>query len=268
MTVSDIERRDFREGADQRIAVGAAHTPQCVLDAVRRGEVEQRVGVGRSSRDGVHVRRCAIGQENRPGLGSERHHMACTVVFFIRPGSFVLFDDVAIVLVDRKAGRQSGLRMRSHFEAIEVDAWLVFDDHRRLTQLLEVFDRAIVNGGVVGIDAVRQFDFGTRHAQETMRVAASLRARFIGVDDIVRDGGDVSSVLGPRTQRPERIELRHEPLIILWPSLELEVRSLPSLQTSIFRLQTSDLPSLEPIRPEGDLSQPLESPRPGRFAIA
>src|SRR5437867_2870783 len=83
---------------------GPAAAPNGVPHAVHGFEIEQRRATGRAADDVVDARLRAIGEKHRTGLRAERDHVARPVVLFVAARPLVLLDDVAIVLVERKAG--------------------------------------------------------------------------------------------------------------------------------------------------------------------
>ena len=117
--------------------------------------------------------------------------MPRAIVFLVAPRALVLLDDVAVVFVEAKAGRQAGLLVAAHAAA---------DRNTRSARLRRRADDALqqveIRGGPlvdrvgVRIRAWRQLDLGPRDAEKTQRVAVGERARFVGVDDVVGHGGD------------------------------------------------------------------------------
>ena len=99
--------------------------------------------------------------------------------------------------------------MTAHPQSIQIHARLVFDDERSFHQLLEIRDGAFVDHVGVRIGAGWQLELRTRHAQKTCGVAVGERARFVGGDDVVGDGGDARRFVRLRTQRTERRERGH-----------------------------------------------------------
>ena len=88
--------------------------------------------------------------------------------------------DVAIVLVEGKAGGETRLRMAIHPQAIEVHARLVLQHQRVVAERREVVPRALVDAGRVRIRAVGQLELRSRHAEERLRVfSASARASSV-----------------------------------------------------------------------------------------
>ena len=106
----------------------------------------------------------------------------------------MLLDDVAVVLVDGKAGGQSGLDMAPHLQAVEVDAWFRVEGQRALAKRREILGGLTVDGVAVRIAAVREFDFRARHVQKAQRVAVGQRARLVCADNVVGNGRDASGI--------------------------------------------------------------------------
>ena len=122
----------------------------------------------------------------------------------------MFLDDVAVVFVNRKAGRQAGLGVAAHAEAIEIHTGFLLQREGALTECLEIARGPLVDLGGVGIGGRRQLELGPRDTQKAEWVAVGQRARFVGIDDIVRNSCDAGSGLWFRAQRTEGLERRHE----------------------------------------------------------
>ena len=55
-----------------------------------------------------------------------------------------------------------------------------------------------------------QLELGSRDAQEAEWVVVGQRSRFVGVDDVVRNGGDAGGFAGARPQCAKGINQRHK----------------------------------------------------------
>ena len=98
----------------------------------------------------------------------------------------------------------------AHPQAIEVDARLVLDDQRAVAERREVVGRALIDRGGIRIRAGGSSSSGARDAEEAdCGLSVGKRARLVGADDIVGNGGDAGRVSRLRTQRTERMERRH-----------------------------------------------------------
>ena len=91
MAVGNIETGNRRKGAANRFDCRRfAHSPGRMADAVRGDEI----GVGRlrslGGSQGVNSLTRAKRQEDRAGLGIKGFDVADAVIFFVRPGEFVL----------------------------------------------------------------------------------------------------------------------------------------------------------------------------------
>ena len=160
--------------------------------------------------DAIDLGGRAVGEKHRTGLRAEREHVPRAIVFLVAPRPLVLLDDVAIVLVERKAGGETGLHVCAHPQAIEVHARLVLDHQRAVAAApSKLSARALIDRVGVRIGAGGQLELRARHAEEAERVAVGERARFVGADDVVGNGGDARGVGWVRTQRTERMERRH-----------------------------------------------------------
>ena len=116
-----------------------------------------------------------------------------------------------VVLVDREACGDAGLRMRAHLQAIDVKRRRVFFDERRArSQIAKVLGRAFVDLVGMRIGARRQIDLGARDVQKAQRVAVGQRPRLVGAHDVVRNSGHRRGRMGRGTQRCEGKNGSHE----------------------------------------------------------
>ena len=123
-----------------------------------------------------------VGQEHRAGLRAQLDDVARAVVFLVLPRLLVLLHDVAVVLVDRVAGREAGLLVRAHAQAVEVHRGLGFLDHRWRVSAAKFARRRPVDGVGVRIGVRRQVDLGARHVQEAQRALPAASARASSVE--------------------------------------------------------------------------------------
>ncbi len=161
----------------------------------RRGALDGRVNGG--GRD--------VGQKDRPCLRLDLDHVARAIVFLVAPRLLVLLDHVAVVLVDGEAGRDPGLHVIAHLQAIEIRARLVVHDERRLlTQPREVVASRFVDQLRVRIGALGQVDLGARRVKKAERMPGGELSCFVGGDDVVGNSSDVRRRVGRRAERAER----------------------------------------------------------------
>src|SRR4030095_12957847 len=117
--------------------------------------------------------------------------MARAIVLLVRARALVFLDEVARVLVERKASGKSDLRMGSHSQAIEIKGRLVVQkQRRRALQFLEITDGLRVDGSIVRIGPRRKIDFRPGHAKKAQRIASDQGLRLFGRPDLVRDRGN------------------------------------------------------------------------------
>jgi hypothetical protein len=87
--------------------------------------------------------------------------MPRSIVFLVAPRSLVFLDDVALVLVNRVARRNTELLVSARAKAIDVDARRVLHQHRRVAlEARVVLDRACVHPIRMRIGVRRQIDLG------------------------------------------------------------------------------------------------------------
>ena len=215
MAIGDVERVDLRERVDDCLVLAGRHLPDLVMHAVRRGDIEQRLVVRDAANGGVNLLRGAIGQKHRPGLRADREHVPRPIVFLVGPGLLVLFDPIAIVLVDRKARRDARLHVVPHRQAIHVKARDLFDHERRVgLEGREGAGRLPIGRIGMGVGAGGHVDLRPRYVEEAQRIARSQRPSFIAADDVVGDRRDRRGGFRRRTQGGEGKDGRHELLII------------------------------------------------------
>ena len=165
--------------------------------------------------DLVDLPRVAIGEEHRSGLRADRQHVARAIVFLVGTRLLVLLDQIAIVFIDRKTGGDAALHVAPHAQAVDVEARDVLDDERRLIAKGRERVRGLIVGGVrMRIRAGGEIDLGPRHVQEAQHVAVGQYSSFVAVHNIVGNGRDIGGGFRRGAQRGERIDGRHESLII------------------------------------------------------
>ena len=92
--------------------------------------------------------------------------------FLVATRLLVLADHVAVVLVERKAGRDACLRVIAHTQLVQVDGWrLVGDERRLLLQPGEIVTRQFVDDLLVRICPRRQIDLSARDVQKAEQVS-------------------------------------------------------------------------------------------------
>ncbi len=136
--------------------------------------------------------------------------MARAVVLLIGPSALVLADEVSVVLVHGEGGGDAHLRVLAHDETVDVEARLVlFDECALRFEALEVLARFLVDLVRVDVRPFGQVDLGARDVEEAQGVPGGQRARLLGVDHVVGDGGDLGHLVGGRAQGAERVDGGH-----------------------------------------------------------
>ena len=95
-------------------AVGLPH----VADPIRSGEAVERSAGGDRGHCAIDARMVAMSEKHRAGLRAQCHHVPRPIVFLVAPGALVLLDDVAIVLVEGKAGGNAKLLVLAHAQPV------------------------------------------------------------------------------------------------------------------------------------------------------
>src|SRR4026208_708720 len=114
VTVCDVERGDRIERHYELMLFGRFDDPNRVLHTVNGGEVVERFP-GRDSLDqSIDRRPRSIRKEHRPRLRPQVEQMPGAVVFLVATRMLVFANDIAVVIVDGKATRQTDLGMTTH----------------------------------------------------------------------------------------------------------------------------------------------------------
>ena len=132
MAVSDVQRRNGVERHDELMLLGRVDRPDRVLHTVNRGEIEERRAAMTRQIRRVTTAACPIGQEHRSGLRAQLPAGGASGRPPCRAGVLVLPDDVAVVLVDRKAAGQTGLGVSAHPQPVHVERGASSRQERRL----------------------------------------------------------------------------------------------------------------------------------------
>jgi hypothetical protein len=184
------------------------------MHAVVRPEVVERRIRRCRAREPIHSLGRLVGQEHDTGLRAQLDHVARPIVFFVRPRPLVLLDHVPLVLVHRETGRNTGLLVPAHAEAVQVERRLfLFDERRGGAQRREVRFCLRVHLRRIRIRPGWQIDLCSRDVQKTQRIAGGQLPRFVGADDIVGNGRDGGRGIPRRTQGAERLDERHRGIL-------------------------------------------------------
>jgi hypothetical protein len=206
--VEALEPRERRgEGPD---VVRVRDAPRGVADAVGGGEVHGGRVLGEAVDVGVDFRIGAVGEEDGAGLGVERFDVADAVVLLVGPGELVFADDAVDVFLATGGGDAADLGMGSHDLPVEVVAGLgVLVDGAVLEEALEVLGALRVNGGRIGVCALREVDLRFAHAEEAEGVAGGDGGGFLGGHDVVGQLANPGGEFGAGQKRGERSERGH-----------------------------------------------------------
>src|SRR5437763_5855579 len=105
--------------------------------------------------------------------------------------------------------------MAGGLETVEVERWNMFLNERSvLLQHPIALGRSAIHDIGVRICVLRQVDLCTRHVKEAERIGCQ-QARFVGVDDIVRNRGDTGchSRIGAKRTKGSYSTHRELPII-------------------------------------------------------
>jgi len=192
VTVGDIGKRDLAEGGENRGGLGPGDAPDRVLHGDVVDEVIGRLVGGDPVLDeGVNSGDIFVGQKDGAGVGAEHVGEAGAVVLFDLAGFFVFFDDVVFVVLDVAGEGDAHLGATVHDLTIEVEAGLgLADEDPVFLHLVEVGAGVGVDFFAVGIDLGGELEFGALDAEKAVRESLGKGAGFVGIDDVVRDGGE------------------------------------------------------------------------------
>ena len=101
MTVGDIQRLYARECVGHRARLVPFNEPNRMAHAVQRREIDERLVHLHAACQLVQGVVGPICKEDRAGLRAQLDDVPRAIVFLIASGTFVLFDDVVVVVVDR-----------------------------------------------------------------------------------------------------------------------------------------------------------------------
>ena len=207
VTIGYVAARDGGKGLDPGRG-RCFHAPDRMADAVDSDKVVEWGAVGGIGHEAVHRRHVAVGQENRPGIGVELKAVAGAVVFLVLAGLFVLAHDILRIVINVAADHQTGLGMRAHDLAIDVQVLAGLPDQRAtLLKLGKGLGTLGVDAIIMNVDAVREVDLRAGDMQEAVRVAGGEGAGFGGIHDIVGDRRKGGSAFRGGTQGGKRFDL-------------------------------------------------------------
>ena len=119
MSVGNVAVRDRGERFRHRIRV--RHAPERVPDSVRCGEIEERIRLGRMLHQFFDLRIRFEGEKNRFDVRGKSRVESHAIVFLVRPGLLVFFDQARRVVVGMANRGDSGLRVIAHDLPVEID---------------------------------------------------------------------------------------------------------------------------------------------------
>ncbi len=213
--VGDVERGHAGKGRDQGARLLAAGAPERVLHAVGGGEVVDRLGPGYPTRDVVDRRGCFVREEHDAGLRAQLDDVARAVVLLVAARTFVLLDDVRLVLVDGEAAGDSRLLVSCHPQTVEIQRRLAVGLERRASaQRIEVLARSCVHLRRVRVGSGREIDFGASNVKETERVVGRQLPRFLGAHYVIGDRRNRRRAAPRRTQCAERMNRGHPHILL------------------------------------------------------
>ena len=141
--------------------------------------------------EGADARTLAIGEEDGAGIGAEGVHEARAIVLLVRPGLFVLFDDVLLVVLGVADGDESGLAVAGDGLPVEIHRGLRLtrEDAVLLHALKALLGLRIDRVGI-RIDFRVEVDLRPIDMQQAVGLAFGEFGRLITIHDVVGDGGD------------------------------------------------------------------------------
>jgi hypothetical protein len=192
MPVGDVGRRHTGERSlEDRDLVRIVHDPELVRDPVDRGEIRGG-GLRRPLLDdAVQILSIPVGEENGSRLCRERLRVPRPVVLLVGACVLVALDATAEVVGDRRRADDSGLCVRPHVEAVEVERRPgILHQPTFRAHGVEVRPSARVDALVVRIDRRIQVDLGLHDVQECVRVSGGEFPGLVGVENVVGKAGN------------------------------------------------------------------------------
>ena len=136
--------------------------------------------------------------------------MTGAVVFLVATRVLVFANDIAVVIVDGKATRQTDLGMTAHAQPIDVESRRLLDKQRcRGFQPLKVLHPRGIDIVSVKIGSRWKIDLRSRHVEKAQRISGGQCARFICVDNVVGNRRDTRGRRRRGTKRSKRSETGH-----------------------------------------------------------
>ena len=97
MAIGNVEKRNLAKGMDEAHRIG--NTPNCMLNAICSGEVENGICHRRFHRHCVNVAFGSVSKEDGSGLRAQHEHMTSAIVLFIAASSLMFANQVLVILV-------------------------------------------------------------------------------------------------------------------------------------------------------------------------
>jgi len=136
------------------------------------------VAFGHFRDHGVDFRHVAVGEERRPGMGAQGHHVAGAVVLLVLTSFFMFFDYVVAVVGGGGGSENAGLRMAVHLQPVNVISGGVVPHQRHFGgEAFKRFSCLLVHAVAVDIHALFQIDFRAGDVQKAQAVARRQNCR-------------------------------------------------------------------------------------------
>ncbi len=134
-------------------------------------------------------------------MGIERFYVPDAIVFLVRPGELMFFDDAMEIILATGGADYTDLTVRPHHLAVQIETrFRVLPQCALSNEPLEVFLSFGIDLRRVNVSGGRQINLRFTNVQETEGIAASYLAGFLRRHYIVRQLADAGSELGLRTQ--------------------------------------------------------------------
>ena len=136
--------------------------------------------------------------------------MTDTVLLLIRPGQFMLFDDIIFIIVNRCAADEAGLRPAIHDLPVNIiDRRALPDIYAFSEHPLQVLGGFLIDSPVVDPYGRVEIDLSSVHMQKRPRMTLYHFAGFRTAHDVIRKRGNFTHIFFRRSYGSERSENSH-----------------------------------------------------------
>ena len=216
VSVRDVDAVDAGEGFPDAAAVRLVRNdPDAAAYITLEQEVAGRLRSHRFRNDRTDHGVVAVAEEDRTGLGAAGIHVADPVQFLFREGVFMFFNDVFVVIVDRGAGDDAGLRPSVHGLCIEiVTGGTVLYEAPAGDPAAQQGVCMPVDAVVIEIDILRESGLRAVNAQKRAGVGGNVMTRLRPGIYIIGKSCDLRFQPGCGPEGGKRPDISHESILL------------------------------------------------------